>query len=276
MTRIRSVVTSVLLCALSTAASAQGSLFVTGHDPDFHAVSGNVLGSQHIIQDSIAFARTGGSGNILLVTDRVNPGGGYIDPQLGLTAAGFTFDMADNGAAGGSIKDLHTVNFSSYGAIVVASDFGGWLRQSEVDILKARETDLFSYINGGGGVVAFAESGVLVSEADAFGWLPFLVSSAGKNQGETGNTLTPFGMTLGLTNSDINGNFSHNIFTATGGMQIVDIDSSGQILSLAYHGNIGPGGVKPGPGGNVPEPGALALLGSSLICAAGLYFRRRK
>jgi hypothetical protein len=34
--------------------------------------------------------------------------------------------------------------------------------------------------------------------------------------------LTAAGLSLGLTNSDINGNFSHNIFTATGGMNIVD------------------------------------------------------
>ena len=257
----------------SVSASAQGGIFVTGHDPDFHAVlGGNTLGAKHIIQDALQFTTHNNVGSILLVTDLHNPGSGYSDPRLGLTAAGYTYDVADNGAAGGGVKDLHTLNLSQYSAIVVASDFGGWLRQPELDILNARSNDLFAYINNGGGLVAFAESGPpnpgLLTHG-AFGYLPFLVTSSQKNQDEVGNTVTPFGATLGLTNGDLNGNASHNVFTSTGGLNVVDYDSQQQILSLAYYGRIGSNGV-------VPEPGALALLTGAGFFGGSLLLRRRR
>jgi hypothetical protein len=253
-----------LSCLPGASARGQGGVFVTGHDPDFHAFQGgNTTGAQHLIQDAVSFVTNHHGGNILLVTDLHNPGGGYSDPRLGLTAAGLTFDVADDGSAGGAVKDLHTVNFSNYGAVIVASDFGGWLRQSELDILIARESQIISYVNGGGGLVALAESGPpapgLLTH-DAFGFLPFLVTSAQKNESEVGNTVTPFGASLGLTDSDVNGNASHNVFTSASGLNIVDVDSQQQILSLAFYGLISPSGPA------VPEPGPLSL---SLVGAVG-------
>jgi hypothetical protein len=261
-----------LLCASSSEASV-GGLFVTGHDPDFHAyIGGNTTGAQHIIQQALNFVTGNAVGNILLVTDLNDPGGGYSDPRLGMTAAGFTYDVADDGTAGGSVKNLATVNFSNYSAIVVASDFGGWLRQSELNILTARSSQLISYINGGGGLVAFAESGPPLPgllTSGAFGYLPFLVTSAQLNQSEVGNTVTPFGSTLGLVNSDVNGNASHNIFTATGGMSVVDYDSEGHILSLAFRGQIGPGGV-------VPEPSSLIVALAAGIGGSGFFMLKSR
>ena len=264
---------AITMAAAPLSASAQGGIFVTGHDPDFHAVlGGNTTGAQHFIQDGLKFVTKNNVKNILLVTDLTDPGAGYSDPRLGLTAAGYTYDVADSGAAGGAVKDLHTVNLSSYSAIVVASDFGGWLRQSELDILNARSGDVLNYINGGGGVVAFAESGPpnpgLLTHG-AFGYLPFLVTSAQKNQDEVGNTVTPFGMTLGLTNADANGNASHNVFTGTGGLNVVDVDKQQQILTLAYYGRIGTTGA-------VPEPGTLELTGSGLLTGGAFVLRRRR
>ena len=252
---------------------AEGGIFVTGHDPDFHAFQGgNTVGAQHIIQDSLNFVTNGHLGKVLLVTSLINPGGGYSDPRLGLTAAGISFDVADDGSAGGSVKNLNTVNFSAYTAVVVASDFGGWLRQSELNILISRESALLNYVNGGGGLVAFAESGPPLPgllTSNAFGYLPFLVSSAAKNQNEVGNTLTPFGLSLGLTVSDINGNASHNIFSKTGGLSIVDKDSSGDILSLAAYGTFSTGGL-------VPEPSTLSLALMGALGGAALFVWQRR
>jgi len=250
-----------------------GGVFVTGHDPDFHAVQGgNPSGAQHIIQDSLNYVTNNQVNSILLVTDRVNPGAGYSDPELGLTASGYTFDVADNGAAGGAVLDLSTVNFSSYSAVVVASDFGGWLRQSELDILNSRKTDLLNYVNGGGGLVAFAESGPPsgLASTGLFGFLPFLATSATLNQTEVGNQVTPFGATLGLTDADVDGNASHNIFTSTGGLNVVDRDSNGEILSLATRETISVTGVSA-----VPEPPMFQMGGLLLMSGLGLLRRRR-
>jgi hypothetical protein len=276
---LRSVPASVpllciaLFCLPGASAWGQGGVFVTGHDPDFHAfLGGNTTGAQHIIQDAVSFVTNHHGGSILLVTDLHNPGGGYSDPRLGLTAAGLTFDVADDGSAGGTVKDLHTVNFSNYGAVIVASDFGGWLRQSELDILIARQSQIINYVNAGGGLVAFAESGPpapgLLTH-NAFGYLPFLVTSAQKNQNEVGNAVTPFGASLGLTNTDVNGNASHNVFTTSAGLNVVDVDSQKQILSLAFYGLISPTGPA------VPEPGPLSLSLVGAVSATAVLLLRK-
>jgi hypothetical protein len=124
----------------------------------------------------------------------------------------------------------------------------------------------------GGGLVALAEDGnhqpPTAGAAPApFGFLPFLVSSTAFEGGENGDVLTPAGANLGLTNSDINGNFSHNIFTATGGMNVVNRNAAGQILSLDFRGNVTVTGV-------TPEPSTIVLLGSAMASIALLARRR--
>lgn len=104
-----------------------------------------------------------------------------------------------------------------------------------------------------------------------FGYLPFVISSAQKNQEETGITVTPFGTSIGLSNSDVNGNASHNIFPVTSGFNVVDLDSSGSILSLAGRGQVTDGGV-----GAVPEPPSLCLLAAGLFAFYGMFRMRQK
>jgi hypothetical protein len=48
-----------------------------------------------------------------------------------------------------------------------------------------------------------------------------------------GRNCTPFGVSLSLTGADVNGNFSHAVFTSIGPFQIVDQDASGQVVSIA-------------------------------------------
>jgi uncharacterized membrane protein len=218
-----------------------GGIFLTGHDPDDHAQGGNAAGAQHIIQRAIAYVTNNRTNpHILLVTDLRNPGGDEADSRVGLQDAGFSsFDVADYGSGTAGVLDLHTVNFKNYDVVVVASDYGGWLRQDELDILNARSGDLINYVNGGGSIVAFAESGTRGGASypgtshDRFGFLPFVVSSMAHGQIETGFKVTSAGAALGLTDSDVNGNASHNVFTASGGLDVIDTDASGEILSLA-------------------------------------------
>jgi hypothetical protein len=63
------------------------------------------------------------------------------------------------GSSNPAYLDITTVDFAAYDVVVIASDFGGWLRQAELDALTARSEELIDYVNAGGGLVGFAESG---------------------------------------------------------------------------------------------------------------------
>src|SRR5947209_6134202 len=78
-------------------ASYAGSIFLTGHDPDFHAVlGGNALGAQHINQAAIHFV-TDASFNpyaatahkFLFVESSIVPPSGHTDGTAGLVASGY-------------------------------------------------------------------------------------------------------------------------------------------------------------------------------------------
>jgi PEP-CTERM motif len=270
---------AVLATLLVGAVRAEaGAIFLTGHDPDFHAVlGGNTTGARAINTTAIEYIMDPlfnpyGSLPFIFVESNLPPPGGHTFGEAGIVVSGYTtgVDYVNHDALtlNTALNGLGTL----YGGIVVASDFGGDLRQAELDILNARSADIISFLNSGGGLYAMAESNNgagLTPGGGHFGFLPFIVTSTGFDQSEVGITVTAFGASLGLTNADVNGNASHNIFTGTGGMQVVDRDQFGNILTLATRSVIDNGGVV----STVPEPATLLLLGSGL---AGMVHRRRR
>lgn len=260
---------AALAACLVSGSAWSGAIFVTGHDPIWHSNFGsNAVGARNLAQTGIEYARQGNSSKFLYIESISTPvpGGnartaGFLTSSLGYAAS--DFDVMD-GAALSGLADFGAT-LAGYSAIVVASDHGGMLTGAELSFLNGHASAIIDYLNGGGGLYAEAESNAtgLIGSNTPFGFLPFLVSSTSFQAAETNNQVTAFGASLGLSNSDVNGNFSHNYFASTGGMNIVD-SFNGDLskpLTLAYTGRIGDTGV-------VPEPGSLALAALGLLVAA--------
>jgi hypothetical protein len=140
-----------------------GSIFLTGHDPDFHAtLGGNTVGAININKTAISFVtdpgfntfKAGGVNKFLFVESSISPPGGHTVGENGIIASGYTagvdFVHVDASTLNTALNALGT----TYNAIVIASDFGGILTQAELDILNARSTDIISFLNAGGGLYA--------------------------------------------------------------------------------------------------------------------------
>jgi hypothetical protein len=255
-----------------------GSIVLTGHDPDYHAYAGfyNSVGAQHIDQVAINYIldpaanpfAASGIHPFLFVEGGIAPPGGHVDGENGLIASGYQpgVDFETHNASD-LVSQLSLLG-AKYSGIVIGSNFGGITTQSELDILNAQHDAIISFLNNGGGLFAMAETSSSdgLANTDLYGFLPFIVSSVTpRDQSEVGNQLTPFGIDLGLTNADINGNFSHNVFEATGGLSIVDTDPAGEILTLAGRGEVN------ADAGLVPEPASIDLFAAGMILAFCLH-----
>lgn len=221
-----------------------GSIFITGHDPIWHAHFGtDTHAARDIARTMIDYVRHGSTLPFLFVESNNPLEGTFLTPNLGYAASDYV--VAGISVLAGFSNFRAELNH--YSAVVVASDDGGMLTAAELAFLDNHSGDLIDYINAGGGLAASAESNAqgAIGNTPRFQFLPFIVSSVDFQAFETSNAVTPFGASLGLTDADVNGNFSHNFFSSTGGMTAVDLfnGDSARPLSLAFRGRVNTEGV---------------------------------
>jgi hypothetical protein len=290
--KIRNLFTATMFTAIvyfvTSTMTWAGPIFLTGHDPDFHAQQ--TQSAKNLLNVGLNFATVGNynvnDGNkFLWVEARVGDPGvaslpvGHLIGEFGLNAIGLTLGTHYDRV---NASELALVDFSNYTAIAVASTFGGILGANELLGLNARSADIATFVNGGGGLFASAQcfptsgfcraslldgsTGVLpaITVTDLFGFVPVAVSVIAPS---APFTVTAYGASLGLTDADMV-DPTHNAFLSAAGLNIVDTNAFGNPVTLAGNVLIDDGGFVP-----LNESGTLALFGLGL---AIISFARRK
>ena len=264
LVRASFVIAVVALFALPAPSAFAGRLFVTGHDADAHCSSADIpQGQCHFVATAVSYVRAAAPNpsRPLLLLDctaeralqtAINTG---LGPQSGIT-------MCPSKTLAFKSERLTT---DRYSAIIVGSS-GDMLnintRQTTPDsvAVNARSSDIASFFNEGGGVLAFAGD-FNADGDDANGpetYYRFLPIPLGGKDVSAPFTLTPAGIALGFQDSrngigtfdDINCCPTHNSFQEPppgSALQVAERDSVGAPEALFAEGTIGPKTIVQGP-----------------------------
>jgi hypothetical protein len=119
--------------------TTSGPIFLTGHDPDFHAQGD--AGARRLLSKAVAYVRSGRALPMLWVESRIAPPSGHLIGKNGLRAIGMVegtdfihMNAAELAAQSATWWQSLSTRYSCMG---VASDFGALLTQAELDQLNA-------------------------------------------------------------------------------------------------------------------------------------------
>lgn len=250
-----------MLVAFTGLPAAAGPIFLTGHDPDFH--SQDSAGAGNLLKAGLDFVTGNTTSNMtdkfLWVESRIAPPSGHRVGEDGLGTLGLSLGTHYDRANG---SELPGVDFSSYTALVIASSFGGLLTRAELDALIGRKSDIASFVNAGGGLMALAEcddcgADLLGVNPNLFGYLPLSGIIPTGVSGPFTVTAEGAAPPFNLTNADVN-DPTHNAFnpaTIPGFLKILDTEPDGDAVTLA-----GVVRVRDDVIVSVPVPATAALL----------------
>ena len=234
---------TLLSVALPPHAAQAGSILLTGHDPDAHAIVG-----YHNREGARRFLRAVAS---WMMTIGINPFVGVTRPKFLLVEGKIPVPSHHNQGRDGWVlsgfvenvdfehHDFTTLNAEldrlgeKYAAIVVGSDYAGLLTQAELDVLMARSADIMAFLNAGGGLFAMAETSdeAGLTSGPHYGFFPGIRTERRLALHEQIHT-TEFGASIGLNENDLNGNISHCHFIEYGALVPADIAEDGSVLSV--------------------------------------------
>ncbi len=270
----------VLAMALGCAGeAAAGSIYLTGHDVDFHS------GQNNYDTLILNYLRGAGTASEIAAADYdifvLRGAGGSVDTSFGAFGTVTTsFVSAFAGATGAA--DLTTA-LTGKEVVVIAShtSCGGCsISNADADVLESLSSVFTTFFNAGGDI--YANSGAMDTTYYQF-LPPSAVASGMSISGSTGFSATAAGLALGIQNNMINGFPTHNRFSAyDSDFTVFEVRSvaggDDEVISIGLRDAriIDDDGIvtDDGTDGDVPEPVTLSLLAMGL--AAAYAGRRRK
>jgi len=281
--RIASYLTAALLGLAGSGTAQAGSVFLTGHDIDFHdgadgydVVILNWLRGQGTATEIPAASYRVG---LIRSIDGINPASGFVGGVLdgaplwvgGVTAADPT--QFANAAAFATF-------LGNIDVLVVASQVacGGCdFSPGDSTVLNTFAPQIAAFFNAGGDIWG----NTVANLATGFNYLPPSAAASGPPiSGSTGFLPTAAGVAIGITNTMVNGDETHNRFTSFDPDFVVfetrpsSTVAGGEIISIGLRdARIGTDDIGTDGGTTVPEPGTLALLA---LAALGFALRRRR
>jgi len=222
------------------APASSGALWATGHDADLHCASTNGGNQCHYFQIAVTFVRNGSTLPILALDHRTEVATA-ISNAFGSSAP--TVTTVDPRTGFAALPLVNSTGKPLYSAMIIASDItclgcdnnNGVGDTPDSDAINARAADIKTFFNAGGGILALAGAKNI---SVFYNFLPISVTAipvSPPNGPPGGFTLTSVGVSLGLTNSDINCCRTHNSFQlpASGSpLQVAEKDSAGNAETL--------------------------------------------
>lgn len=261
---------AAIACGLSGGAQA-GSIFLTGHDDDFHRSAG----ANAQVAAALVLVRAGSTLPVLTFD-----AGSQLTTQL--TALGVPFFNVNPTAANVTDALFNPAMFSAF-AVASVTTCGGCDNPVGTGlILASHSTAIASFFNAGRGILGLAGA----TDPNAYAYVPTSATNAGGSPPSSGYVQTAQGAALGI--GAVNGDATHNFFSepGTGGLsalyQVVErlgSATTGTPESIALVDGMiictpTTCVIDPGPGGRVSEPGTLALMSLAMAGLAGVLRRR--
>lgn len=259
---LRKKIMAFAVGAAFSAAAQAGNIFVTGHDSDEHSNGAYMsAGLDYIL---FGTAQSGNRNKSVAFIQTFN----FANPTSPLSGS---YNVSVFSADSSGINSALTGGFD---AVMVGSG-----ADSTAAANLAASASLFTtYFNGGGSLYVNTDEGFGQS------WFNF-VPQFGTTVANTISTSgifapTAAGLAIGLTNSIVDADITHNFFTGINSslfttFEVTEANNvgvpAGQVVALGLRGGtIGGGGFQ-----GVPEPGTIALMGLALGGLTAALRRRR-